>query len=67
VTVHQQHIWPDLVATDLDLLRESREHPHASAATQAAGSLEMQARAEQLVDELECLVVLDDPIIGSCR
>jgi hypothetical protein len=48
------------------MLRKRREHPHAAAAAETAGRLEVQARAEELVDELERFVVLDDPVIGSC-
>ncbi len=45
VAVHQQHVRPDRVAADLDVLRQRREHPHPAAAVQAAGGLEVQARA----------------------
>ena len=50
------------VAADLDVLGKRREHPHPTAAGKAAGGLEVQLAAEQLVDELERLLVLHDPV-----
>src|SRR5436190_10734968 len=47
---------------DLHVLGEGREHPHAAAAIEAPRRLEVQLTAEQLVDELERLLVQDDPV-----
>jgi hypothetical protein len=60
-------VGSDGVAADLDVVRERGEHPDATATVEAAGGLEVQARSKELVDEPESLLVLDDPIVGSCR
>jgi hypothetical protein len=48
------------------VVRQTGEHPHLAAVVQAAGGLEVQRRADQLIDELEGLDVLNDAIIRSC-
>ncbi len=62
VAVHQQHVGPHGVAADLDVLGQRCEHPHAPAAVQAAGGLEVDRAAQELVDEPERFVVLHDPV-----
>ena len=59
---HQQDVWAHVVAANLDVIGQRRQHPHAAAAVQAAGCLEMDRAAEQLVDKRERLVVLHDPV-----
>jgi hypothetical protein len=54
------------IAADLHVVRERRQYPDASATMKAAGGLEVQLAAEQLVDELERFLVLNDAVIRSC-
>jgi len=53
---------PNRVTTNLHVIRQRRKHPDPSAAVKAPGGLELQLATEQLVDELERLNVLHDPI-----
>ena len=62
VAVHQQDVRAHGVAADLDVLGKSGEDPDAAAAVEAAGGLEVHRGADQLVDELEGLDVLDDAV-----
>jgi hypothetical protein len=62
MAVHQQHIWAHVVAPGIDVIGQRREHPYAAAAVQAAGRLEVDRTAEQLVDERKRFVVLHDPV-----
>lgn len=66
VAVHQEHVRSHRIAADLDVFRQPREEPDAAAAIETASGLEVHGGADQLVDELERLDVLDDPVIRSC-
>jgi hypothetical protein len=48
------------------MVRQGREHPDPPPPVEAAGGLEVQLATQQLIDELKCLLVLNDPIIRSC-
>ena len=62
MAVHQQHVWAHVVAPDLDVIGQRCEHPYPATAVQAAGRLEVDRAAEQLVDERKRFVVLHDPV-----
>ena len=62
MAVHQQDVRADGVAADFDVLRETGEDPDAAAAVEAVSGLKVHRGADELIDELERLDVLNDAV-----
>jgi hypothetical protein len=62
VAVHQEHVRPHGVATDINVVGERREHPYTTATVQTPGRLEMNRVTQELVNERKRLVVLHDAV-----